>query len=149
MEVREGEGWRLVFDPSRAAYPVLIGATAGPAAGWAVELSPAEALALRRGIATLLEQHRALVDQLMVEEAIDLDLEMACEGGALWCGLSGDRSLWSLSFVLTPAPGCRAVEGRWTVEASPAFAAALSMLDLQEPELAAETLAPGASDQHC
>lgn len=147
MEVREGEGWRLGVDPRRAPYPVLIGATVGPAAAWAVELSLAEARALRRGISTLHQQHRALVDQLMAEEAIDLDLELACEGGSLWCGLSGDRSHWSLSFVLTPASGRRAVEGGWSVEASPAFAAALALLDLPEP--ATETLAPGASDQHC
>jgi hypothetical protein len=61
----------------------------------------------------------------MAEEAIELAMELACEGGDLWLCLEGDRNRWCLRFVLTPAPGRRGVEGSWGGEASVALAAAL------------------------
>ena len=125
MEVREGSGWRLVVDFDRQPFSVLIGGGDAAAGAWAAELSHAEALALRRGVATLLVQHQALVATLMAEEAIEVAMEVACEGGDLWLCLEGDRNRWSLRFVLTPAPGRRGVEGSWGGEASVALAAAL------------------------
>ena len=125
MEVREGSGWRLVVDSDRHPFSVLIGGGDAAAGAWAAELSHAEALALRRGVATLLVQHQALVATLMAEEAIEVAMEVACEGGDLWLCLEGDRNRWSLRFVLTPAPGRRGVEGSWGGEASVALAAAL------------------------
>ncbi|KEF43101.1 MAG: hypothetical protein ER33_02550 [Cyanobium sp. CACIAM 14] len=141
MEILEGEGWRLQVDPARAPYPALIGGH-----GWASELTGAELRALRLGLQRLLEQHRALAGGLMAEEALDLELELRIgpergdapgvehakrhggDGGSLWLGLSGDRHRWSLRLVLTPAPGCRAIEGSWGIAASGAFAAALERL---------------------
>jgi len=125
MEVREGSGWRLVVDSDRQPFGVLIGGGDAAAGAWAAELTLLEALTLRRGMETLLEQHRALVDILMAEEAIELAMELACEGGDLWLCLEGDRNRWCLRFVLTPAPGRRGVEGSWGGEASVAVAAAL------------------------
>jgi len=125
MEVREGSGWRLVVDSDRHPFGVLIGGGDAAAGAWAAELTLLEALTLRRGMETLLEQHRALVDILMAEEAIELAMELACEGGDLWLCLEGDRNRWCLRFVLTPAPGRRGVEGSWGGEASVALAAAL------------------------
>jgi hypothetical protein len=125
VEVREGSGWRLVVDFDRQPFSVLIGGGDAAAGAWAAELSHAEALALRRGVATLLVQHQALVATLMAEEAIEVAMEVACEGGDLWLCLEGDRSRWCLRFVLTPAPGRRGVEGSWGGEASVALAAAL------------------------
>lgn len=125
MEVREGSGWRLVVDFDRQPFGVLVGGGEAAAGAWAAELTMAEALALRRGVGTLLEQHGALVDTLMEEEAIELAMELACEGGDLWLSLEGDRNRWCLRFVLTPATGRRGVEGSWAGEASVALAAAL------------------------
>jgi len=125
MEVREGSGWRLVIDSDRQPFSVLIGGGDAAAGAWAAELTLVEALTLLRGMETLLEQHRALVDTLMAEEAIELAMELACEGGDLWLCLEGDRNRWCLRFVLTPAPGRRGVEGSWGGEASVALAAAL------------------------
>lgn len=125
MEVCEGEGWRLVVDPARRPFAVMIGGGGPEAGSWAAELTAAEAGALRRGVTTLVEQHRSMVDSLMAEEAIELAMELPCEGGELWLSLEGDRQCWCLRFVLTPAPGCRAVEGSWGAEASVALAAAL------------------------
>lgn len=116
MRVQEGEGWRLLVDPARCPFSVLIGGT-----DWAAELTPAEAALMARGVACLRKQHGALVDQLLAEEAISLEWE----SGELWLALEGDRTSWRLRFVLTPGAGLRGLEGAWTPAASAALAAAL------------------------
>ncbi|MFZ9753200.1 MAG: DUF1818 family protein [Cyanobium sp.] len=131
MQVREGEGWRLEHDPARHPFVVLLGG--GPEqGGWAAELTAAEATALRGAVLRLQAEHAALVPLLLEEEAIDLELEVACAAGALWLGLGGRRSHWCLRFVLSPGPGQRAVEGSWNAAASAAVAAALAALPLGE-----------------
>ena len=116
---REGEGWRLAWDAGRHPFSVLIGGD-----GWAVELSEAEACSLRDGLGALIDQHRQLIDQLMAEEAIELELER--EGW--WMALDGDRQGWALRVMLTPGSGQRAIEGSWSREAAAGFTAALSQL---------------------
>jgi len=119
MQVQEGEGWRLLVDPARHPFVVLIGG-----AGWAAELTAEEAQRLRQGFSQLLEQHTALADQLMEEESITLELDL----GGLWMGLEGDRRHWQLRFVLTPEGLQRGVEGGWDASASQAMAMALTQL---------------------
>jgi hypothetical protein len=116
---REGEGWRLAWDAGRQPFPVLIGGH-----GWAAELTAAEAEALRDAVADLAAQHGALVEQLMAEEAIELELER----GAWWLAIEGDRGSWSLRVVLSPDPGQRALEGSWTALAARPFSQALQQL---------------------
>jgi len=116
---REGPGWRLAWDPAREPFPVLIGGE-----WWAVELSNAEASALRAAVVDVLHQHTALVDQLMAEESLSLELERE----PWWVAIDGDRVSWGLRVVLTPAPGQRACEGGWPAPASQGFAAALEQL---------------------
>ena len=116
---REGEGWRLAWDAGRHPFSVLIGGD-----GWAAELSEAEAFGLRDGLRDLIDQHRQLIDQLIAEEAIELELER----GGWWICLDGDRQGWTLRVVLSPEPGQRAIEGSWTREAAAGFSAALSQL---------------------
>jgi len=139
MQISEGEGWRLVVDPTRRPYGALIG---GP--DWAVELDRVELACLRLGVLTLLRQRRELMPCLMAEEALDLDLELAIPAhtgdhqrlstpqgaaeGSLFLALSGDSHRWTLRFVLTPANGSRAAEGGWNPRASAALAAALEGL---------------------
>lgn len=142
MRIEESEGWRLVVDPSRSPYSVLVG---GPF--WAAELTPAEATALRRGVARLLDEHQAATTLLMAEESIQLELELELqphqgsphqagstgEAGGLWVGLEGNRDHWEIRFVLTPPGGdcgARAIEGGWPASATAGVTAAL--LTLQE-----------------
>ncbi|MFN9057740.1 MAG: DUF1818 family protein, partial [Cyanobacteriota bacterium] len=68
MLEREGQGWRLAWDPQREPFPVLIGGD-----GWASELTAAEAAALQRALQLVQRQHRDLVDTLMAEETISLE----------------------------------------------------------------------------
>jgi hypothetical protein len=111
---------------------VLVGGGPGTGGGWAAELTAAEATALRGAVLRLQAEHRALVPLLLEEEAIDLELEVACGDGVLWLGLAGERSRWWLRFVLTPGPGQRALEGSWDAAASAALAAALAALAIGE-----------------
>jgi len=125
MQVQEGEGWRWLVDPGRHPFVVLVGGL-----DWAVELTAEEARGLQEGLVHLVQEHRGLVDQLMPEEAISLELER----GPLWMALEGDREVWQLRFVLTPASQSRAVEGGWRPEASVALVAALvSALTQDDP----------------
>ena len=119
MIEREGEGWRIVWDGDRQPFAVLIGG-----AGWATELSRAEAEFLRDALADLLAQHAALVDQLMAEESISLELER----DPWWLTIDGDRRQWSLQVMLSPQPGQRAFEGSWPHPASRGFSQALQQL---------------------
>jgi len=124
VEVCQGEGWRLLIDPARQPFGVLIGGQ-----DWAAELSTEELLVLGRAIGRLRAQHTALVDQLMAEESLELDLELPLGlAGSIWMALEGDRQDWALRFVLTPAAGVRAFEGAWSAAASAAFSAALEGL---------------------
>lgn len=130
MQVGEGEGWRLAFNPLRQPFPVLVGGR-----HWAAELGLAEAQVLQRAVAKLVQQHAGLVGQLMAEEALSLELETPlADGGQLWLSLEGDRSQWSLGFVLTPEPGVRGLEGHWEAGATASFAAALGTLSLASVE---------------
>jgi len=122
--VQEGEGWRLVVDPARS-FPVLVGGS-----HWAAELAPEEARALRAGLLRLRDQHQALADVLMEEEAITLEFEVALEPqGGLWLELEGGLREYALRFVLSPAPGRRALEGAWSASASAAFMAAIAQVE--------------------
>ena len=121
MQVQEGEGWRLLVDPARHPFVVLIGG-----AGWAAELTAAEASALQEGIGRLLAQHQAIAAQLMAEEAITLELDLDLAQGGLWLELEGTAARWQLRFVLTPVGPQRGLEGCWDPAASGAFASALA-----------------------
>ncbi|MBE9154142.1 MULTISPECIES: DUF1818 family protein [unclassified Cyanobium] len=144
MEVLEGQGWRLVVDPCRAPWPVLIGAE-----GWAAELSAGEARLLASGVQELAAQLEALADQLMAEESITLELERPCGAGSLWLEIEGHRRAWALRLVLAPGPERRGIEGRWCPQGSAAIAAALEQalqgLELQAPELSASQQGPVSS----
>jgi len=146
VEVCQGEGWRLVIDPARHPFGVLIGGQ-----DWAAELSSEELLVLGRAIGRLRAQHTALVDQLMAEESLELDLELSLGlAGSLWMALEGDRNAWCLRFVLTPAAGVRAFEGSWTGAASAAFSAALEGLEgrMGVGEVDGPARPTSAGDQH-
>ena len=112
----EGPGWRLAVDLARPGYQALIGGD-----GWAIELSLDELSQLKSLCGRLQEQHLAISDQLMAEEAI----EIALEQGPWWLELSGDRERWCLRFVLS-GPSGRGAEGGWQPLASAELCLALA-----------------------
>jgi hypothetical protein len=124
MRVLEGDGWRLVVEPTRDPWPVLLGGE-----GWAAELTAKEALLLRRSVASLLHQLDAIADQLMEEEAITLEVEAPAADGSLWVELEGWKDRWQLRFVLSGGSAGRGLEGGWSVRASAAIAAALEQCE--------------------
>ncbi len=136
MLAREGEGWRLAWDDQRHPFPLLIGG-----ADWATELTAGEGRALLNAIRDLQAQHLALVDTLMDEESIGLEFtgsvpaaigdEPAAAGGdsgELCVFLQGNRTTWSLRFVLHPPGRQRGVEGAWSETAALPFAQACALL---------------------
>ena len=112
---QEGSGWRVARDPQRNGFTVLLGGQ-----GWAFELTEPEWTGFCELLVELVRNHAALVDQLMAEEAIELELER----GPWWGCLEGDRERWSLSVVLTPEAG-RGVEGHWPCPAAMALIGAV------------------------
>ena len=108
----------MSHDPSRGEFCVLVGGER-----WAFELTEPECRDLVDLVATLEQQHRGLVDQLMPEESIELELDR----GVWWGCLSGDRSQWELRILLTPLEG-RAAQGEWPAPAAAAAVAALRTL---------------------
>lgn len=130
MLEREGQGWRLAWDPQREPFPFLIGGE-----GWASELTLAEGQALCQALDRVHGQHQALVDTLLDEETICLEFTGPVgdgQGGAagdLWLGLEGDRRDWALRLVLQPAAGQRGLEGFWARGAAAAFARACAGLE--------------------
>lgn len=115
---QEGPGWRLVRDPDRTPFSVLVGGL-----DWAFELTDEEWTSLADVLTSLVDQHRALADQLMEEESIELELDRA----PWWGCLDGTREAWSLTVVLS-APMGRSVEGCWRPPAAQAMAAAMRTL---------------------
>ncbi|MEB3335425.1 MAG: DUF1818 family protein [Cyanobacteriota bacterium] len=119
MFEREGDGWRLAWDPQRDPFPWLIGGD-----GWASELTAAEGQALFQALTLLRGQHQRLADTLMEEEAIEIDYTGTIAPppngveGSLWVTLDGDRQTWALRFVLQPPQGQRGLEGGWPREAA-------------------------------
>ncbi|MDB4653668.1 DUF1818 family protein [Synechococcus sp. AH-551-E02] len=118
MILQEGPGWRLARDPSRGEFSILVGGE-----GWAFELTEPEWNDLVALLSTLETQHLALKNQLMAEEAIELELDR----GMWWGCLSGDCQEWSLALVLTPRKG-RGVEGFWHASSAVAMVAAVRTL---------------------
>ena len=78
MILQEGPGWRLARDPSRGEFSILVGGE-----GWAFELTETEWKDFVGLLSTLESQHCALKDQLMAEEAIELELDRGVWWGCL------------------------------------------------------------------
>ena len=115
MIQQEGDGWRFAHDPARGHFCILIGGDR-----WAFELTFEEWRGLIDVVIALIDQHRALVDQLMEEEALTIELER----GPWWVALDGNQQEWGLALVLNAAEG-RSAEGAWAAPEAMALVAAM------------------------
>ncbi len=120
MFEQEGPGWRLARDTSRMPFPVLIGGES-----WAIELTENEWKTLFSLVEELADQHLALVNQLMPEEAVSLEIEREF----WWACLDGDKQAWSLKLILQGnGEGFRGVEAFWPIPAAQSIATAMRNL---------------------
>lgn len=103
--VREGNGWRLGWDPEADVYQGLIGT-----GDWAVELTGPEFKAFCRLFEQLDETVRAIAPELMDQERICCE----AEGDGLWLEAEGFPNHYNLRFILNQG---RRVEGFWPAQA--------------------------------
>ncbi len=99
--LKQGEGWRVGYDPAQSAYPFLIGG-----ADWAVELTQAEFTDFQRLTAELSETVTLIAPELMAEETIQCNLE----NENIWLEVSGLPDAYELRWILQQG---RRAEGTW------------------------------------
>ena len=92
MIKKEGLGWRIIRDSSRANFKTLIGGET-----WAIELNKSEWATLVQVVIDLSDQYKSIKDQLMGDEDITLELER-CPWLAI---LKGNKHGWSLRLILS------------------------------------------------
>jgi len=89
---KEGEGWRIIRDPSRENFTTLIGGE-----DWAIELNKSEWEDLVKVVMDLSDQYKSVKSQLMGDEDITLELE-----SSPWLAiLKGDQYGWNLRLILS------------------------------------------------
>lgn len=104
--IKEGNGWRLGYDPDAAVFKGLVGGDR-----WAVEMTQAEFEAFCRLTQQLAQTIATLAAELMDEERI------ACEQETdqIWIELEGLQDSHSLRFILLQGRGA---EGAWSEAAT-------------------------------
>ena len=115
---KQGQGWRLGFDPNAPLYPFLIGGD-----DWAVELTQAEFDDFQRLSRELRQTVTAIAPELMAEETISCEVES--EG--LWLEIEGYVQGYELRFILGQG---RRAEGKWAASVLPEFLIALDQITL-------------------
>ncbi|WP_448562744.1 DUF1818 family protein [Trichothermofontia sp.] len=110
--LKQGEGWRLGWDPTAIEFVGLVGTD-----DWAIELTAAEFQDFCRLLQQLAETMAAMASELMPDERI------ACEAESewLWLEVEGYSHAYSLSVILHSG---RRVEGHWPPTAVPGLLAA-------------------------
>ncbi|MFM7577135.1 MAG: DUF1818 family protein [Microcystaceae cyanobacterium] len=111
--LREGQGWRLGFDPHREIYQGLVGGDS-----WAMELTASEFQDFCRLVQQLDETLRAIADELMDEEKITC----AVESERVWLEAEGYSDRFTLHLIVYQGRGC---EGHWSAEATQALIEAI------------------------
>lgn len=99
--VKQGDGWRLGWNPASEEFPGLIGAE-----DWALELTWAEWEEFQRLLVSLTEAVAAIASELMDEEKVACEVE----GELLWLGAEGYAEAYGVRIVLNSG---RRAEGSW------------------------------------
>lgn len=117
-QILQGPGWRLGWNPEATVYQGLAGDE-----HWAVELTLTELRDLHRLSQQLLASLKAIAEELMPEETIELE----AESEHIWVALEGFADRYCLRFILL---GDRGSEGSWSETATPELLQALAGLAL-------------------
>jgi Domain of unknown function (DUF1818) len=117
--LKEGDGWRLGWNPAAKPYKALIGGH-----GWAIELTLAEFKDFFRLTKQLVEAVKSMQSELMDQELLTCE----AESELLWLEVEGYPEAYSLRLLLNQGRRC---EGTWSKSAVPSLLEALSSFELQ------------------
>jgi hypothetical protein len=116
--MKEGQGWRLGWDPAVPVYQGLLGGVS-----WALELTAPEFQDFCRLAQQLAQNMGTMAAELMDEERITCE----AESDLIWLEADGFAHDFTLRFILTTG---RQVEGQWNETAAAELISALAGLTL-------------------
>ena len=116
--VKQGQGWRLGWNPAAPKYKGLIGGE-----HWAIELTEAELNDFCRLVVQLSDTMHQMAAELMPEEAIACEVE----SDLLWLEAQGYPDRYSLQCIIFSD---RQAEGFWFATAVPELTHAAQMLQV-------------------
>jgi hypothetical protein len=116
--IKEGEGWRLGWNPDADVFQGLVGGDR-----WAVEMTQAEFGDFCRLTLALANLVQAIKIELMDEEHIEIEQETS----HIWLEVTGLPTSYSLHFILLTG---RQAEGEWTPAQTQALIQAIPGLKL-------------------
>jgi hypothetical protein len=114
--LKEGEGWRMGWNPSADLYQGLVGSQ-----DWGIELTAAELQDFCRLLAQLAQTMEEMAQELMEAERITCE----AESDLLWLEVEGYPHAYSLRLILNQGRRC---EGSWSVNAVPELVQAVLSL---------------------
>ncbi len=114
--VKEGQGWRLGWDPDAAIHRGLVGG-----ADWAFELTEPELDDFCRLLGQLADTMAAMAAELMEEERLCCEAESEC----LWLEAEGFPTSYGIRLILSQGRGA---EGAWAAAAVPGLLGAARAL---------------------
>ena len=115
-QVRQGEGWRIGWDPEASVFQGLLGGDC-----WSIELTEAELDEFCRLVEQLTDTMTQISSELMESERIVCEVE----SDLIWLEAEGYPDAFLLRFILL---GGRRAEGEWPVKVVPQLLQALSGL---------------------
>lgn len=114
--LKEGQGWRLGWDDTRASFKALVGGE-----DWALELTQDEFETLNRLAQQLSATMATMATELMPDECISCEQETPL----LWMEAEGFSHSFSLRFILLQGRGG---EGAWPSATVPEVLEALACI---------------------
>ncbi|MEB3359700.1 MAG: DUF1818 family protein [Synechococcales bacterium] len=117
-QVKQGDGWRLGWNPDADQFKGLIGGD-----GWALELTESELDDFCRFVVQLAHTMARMAPELMAEEKISCELE----SDRLWLEAEGHAHAYMLHFILRTG---RRGEGCWGDRAAAELTQAVQTLKL-------------------
>lgn len=117
MILKQGEGWRVGWNPEAKDYQGLVGTEA-----WAIELTTEELGDFCRLLGQVAEAMAQMAQELMAEERIACEVE----SDLLWLEGEGYPHAYSLRLILREGRRC---EGNWAAAAVPELVQVARLLE--------------------
>ena len=107
MLEKKGENWRLISDPTKGKFSILIGVDK-----WSIVLQESEFVSLYNLLSQLEHQLKEIKDDLMPNELINLEIEKI----PWYAELDGRSNEWSLRIIFDSIDGTRSFEMYWPIQ---------------------------------